>query len=306
MKRRRGHGMIALLLLPAFLIILAFYVVPAVLTGAMSLTNMDHRLSWNFVGIENYKAMLQDTILNRVFWNTLLYVFGTLLCFNVTFGLLLALATSYIAERQAERTSMFFRALWLLPRFTPPIVYGVIWLWILDPTRNGLLNGLINFFGGKPISWISEFPMPVIILTNGVIGASFGMILFYSAITSISREHNWAAAVDGAGWLQRTRYVTLPLIRWPLMFVTAYQTLSLLTSYEYILIITGGGPFYRTTVWSLYAYNEAFGGYYASYRFGYATALTMVLVLISLVASIIYWRVFRFREMMSDPKIEVI
>jgi inositol-phosphate transport system permease protein len=300
--------MIALLLLPAFLIILAFYVVPAVLTGAMSLTNMDHRLSWNFVGIENYKAMLQDTILNRVFWNTLLYVFGTLLCFNVTFGLLLALATSYIAERQAERTSMFFRALWLLPRFTPPIVYGVIWLWILlDPTRNGLLNGLINFFGGKPISWISEFPMPVIILTNGVIGASFGMILFYSAITSISREHNWAAAVDGAGWLQRTRYVTLPLIRWPLMFVTAYQTLSLLTSHEYILIITGGGPFYRTTVWSLYAYNEAFGGYYASYRFGYATALTMVLVLISLVASIIYWRVFRFRnEMMSDPKIEVI
>ena len=117
------------------------------LTGTMSLTNMDHRLSWNFVGLDNYKAMLQDTIFNRVFWNTLLYVFGTLLCFNVTFGLLLALATSYIAERQAERTSMFFRALWLLPRFTPPIVYGVIWLWILDPTRNGLLNGILNFFG---------------------------------------------------------------------------------------------------------------------------------------------------------------
>ena len=75
------------------------------------------------------------------------------------------------------------------------------------------------------MSWISEYPMPVIILTNGVIGASFGMIPFYSAITSISKEYTWAAEVDGAGWLQRIRYVTLPLIRWPLMFVTAYQTL---------------------------------------------------------------------------------
>ena len=86
-------------------------------------------------------------------------MFGTLLCFNVTFGLLRI--PPRIAERQAEEPVCSLN-LWLLPRFTPPIVYGVIWLWILDH-RNGLLNGLINFFGGKPISWISEFPMPVII-----------------------------------------------------------------------------------------------------------------------------------------------
>lgn len=298
--------MILLLLTPALLITLTFYFVPAVLTGAMSMTDMDHHLSWNFVGLSNYIAMFKDTILSRVFWNTIFYVFGTLLIFNVTFGLLVALATSYVAERHGEKPSLFFRALWLLPRFTPPIVYGVIWLWILDPTRNGLLNGILNFFGKRPISWLSEFPMAVIILTNGVIGASFGMILFYSAISSISKEYHWAAAVDGAGWPQRVRFVTLPLIRWQLLFVTAYQTLSLLTSYEYILILTGGGPFYRTTVWSLYAYNEAFGGYYASYRFGYATALTMGLVVLSIILSIVYWRVFRFRDMMSEPKIEVI
>ena len=56
----------------------------------------------------------------------------------------------------------------------------------------------------------------------------------------------------------------------------------------------------------MYAYNEAFGGYYAAYRFGYATALTMGLVIVSTIASVIYWRVFRFRDMMSEPKIEVI
>ena len=302
---RRSRFLIFLLLLPALLIPAVFYLVPGLLTGAMSFTEMNHRLIWEFAGWKNYVQIFKDTILSRVFWNTVLYVFGTLLLFNVSFGLLLALATSYISERHSEKVSLFFRALWLLPRFTPPIVYGVIWLWILDPTRHGLLNGLLDLFGRSPVSWLSEFPKAVIIITNGIIGASFGMILFYSAITSISQEYNWAAAVDGAGWLGRVRHITLPLVRWQLLFVTAYQTLSLLTSYEYILILTGGGPFYRTTVWSLYAYNQAFGGYYASYNFGYATALTMVLVLFSAVASIIYWRIFRFREMMGEPKIEV-
>jgi len=302
---KKGRLCVFLLLLPALLIIVAFYLVPGLLTGAMSFTDMNHRLVWNFAGWKNYGQLLKDTLLNRVFWNTVVYVFGTLLIFNVTFGLVLALATAYISERHSEQVSLFFRALWLLPRFTPPIVYGVIWLWILDPTRNGLLNGVLDYFGHSPVSWLSQFPRAVIIITNGMIGASFGMILFYSAIRSISPEYNWAAAVDGAGWLSRVRHITLPLLRWQLLFVAAYQTLSLLTSYEYILILTGGGPFYRTTVWSLYAYNQAFGGYYAAYNFGYATALTMVLVLFSLIASIIYWRVFRLREMMAEPKIEV-
>ena len=75
-----------------------------------------------------------------------------------SFGLLLALATSYISERHSEKVSLFFRALWLLPRFTPPIVYGVIWLWILDPTRHGLLNGLLIFSDAAPSAGSASFP----------------------------------------------------------------------------------------------------------------------------------------------------
>ena len=132
------------------------------------------------------------------------------------------------------------------------------------------------------------------------------MIIFYSAIKSIPREYMWAALeADGASWLQQVRYITLPLIRWPLLFVTAYQTLSLLTSYEYILISPKAVRIFATTVWSLYAYNLAFGGYFANYEFGYGAALSIVLVLLGTVASIVYWRVFRFREMMAEPKIEV-
>ncbi len=298
----RGWALPLFLLAPSIAITLIFYVAPAVITGAMGLTDMDYRLRWNFVGLRNYVDMLEDFLLPGVFWNTLVYTFATLALFNVGFALLLALATAHVDERAGA----FFRALWLLPRFSPPIVYGVIWLWILDPTRMGFLNSLWLAAGGRqPVNWISQYPMPVIVVINGVIGASFGMVIFYSAIRSIPRDYLWAAHVDGASWLQQVRYVTLPLIRWPLLFVTAYQTLSLLTSYEYILIVTGGGPYFKTTVWALYAYNLAFGGYYAAYKFGYGAALAMILVAVGIVASVVYWRAFRFRRMMAEPRIEV-
>ncbi len=297
----RSMRIIALLLLPSLLVTALFYLIPAAMTAVMSLTDMDFRLKWNFIGLGNFLRMTQDFLLPRILKNTVVYTFLTLILFNVGFSVVLALTTSLVGERAGR----IFQSLWLLPRFTPPIVYGIIWMWILDPTKNGLLNSLLVAAGGKPINWIAEYPMATIVLTNGLIGVSFGMVIFYSAIESIPKQYLWAAEVDGASWLQLVRYITLPLIRWPLLFVTAYQTLSLLTSYEYILIITQGGPYFATTVWSLYAYNLAFGGYFANYEFGYGAALSIVLVILGIVASIVYWRVFRFKDMMGKPKIEV-
>lgn len=298
---KRHKFVVGLLLLPSLLITILFYVAPAIITAAMSLTDMDYRLKWDFVGFANFVKLAQDFLLPRVFKNTVVYTFLTLGLFNVGFSVVLAVTLSFVNKRIGR----MFQALWLLPRFTPPIVYGVIWMWILDPTRAGLLNSLVTAAGGRPINWIADYPMATIVFVNGLVGVSFGMIIFYSAIKSIPQQYIWASQADGASWWAQVRYITLPLIRWPLLFVTAYQTLSLLTSYEYILIVTEGGPYFATTVWSLYAYNLAFGGYFANYEFGYGATLSLVLVLLGAVASVVYWRVFRFRDMMTEPKIEV-
>jgi len=301
-SRRRTWLSVLLFLSPAIITVLVFYVVPAILTVTMALTNMDYRFQWNFIGLGNFRRMLNDFLLPGILRVTFLYVIGTLGIFNVTFGLILALVTTSVGERAGR----FFRSLWLLPRFTPPVVYGIIWLWILDPTKHGLLNSVRVAMGLRPVDWILNYPLGVIIVTNGIIGASFGMLIFTAAIRSIPRELHWAARVDGAGLFQDIRYITLPQIRWPILFVTAYQTLSLLTSYEYILIITKGGPYFASTVWALYTYNLCFGGYYAPYQFGYGSAMALVLVIIGLIAAITYWRVFRFRAMMAEPLIEVV
>ena len=301
-----------LFFLPALIIIIIFFFIPVVITTIMGFTDMDYRFQWNFIGLGNYAKMFKDFLIwplwaegkmarPNVIVNTFVYVFATLLIFNTTFGLILAILTTSIERRAGT----FFRAVWLLPRFTPPVVYGIIWLALLQPTKRGIFNVARKFIGLPPLDWISAHPWAVIIVTGGFIWASMGMVIFAAAIDSIPEDYRRAARVDGAGWFQEIRYVVLPMIRWPLMFITAYQTLSLLTSYEYILLITDGGPFYASTVWSLYSYKMAFDVYAGTYAYGYGAALSFILVLIGIIASLVYWRLFKLKQLIVEPKIEV-
>jgi inositol-phosphate transport system permease protein len=302
-----------LFFIPAFIVILTFFFIPVVITITMGFTNMDFKFEWDFIGFGNYIKMFKYDDLLWPIWsegglvqpniivNTAVYVFFTLLIFNNLLGVILAITTMSI-ERRA---GIFFRAVWLLPRFTPYVVYGIIWMALLHPAKQGIFNIIREVLRLPALDWISAYPWAVMIITNGFVCASMGMVVFAAAIESIPADFRWAAKVDGAGWFQEIRYLILPMIRWQVLFVTAYQTLSLLTSYEIILVITRGGPFYATTVWSLYTYKIAFDSYVGTYKFGYAAALSTILVLIGIVASIFYWRTFKFKQMMQEPKIEV-
>jgi inositol-phosphate transport system permease protein len=144
-----------------------------------------------------------------------------------------------------------------------------------------------------------------VIIVNGFIGLSFGMIIFTSAIEAIPKDLMNASLVDGSTLLQRVRYVILPMLRWPLLFVVTYQTLSLLTSFEQILLLTNGGPdHYQTEVWALTAYHRALSNYFGNAQWGYGSAFAVVLVIVGVVLAVIYMRVFRFRELVAEPKIE--
>ncbi len=279
-----------------------FYFVPVVLTVLISFTNMDYSFRWNWIGVENYIKIVTDPWMPKILANTFFYVFATLTCFNVGLALVLSLITTHINEKVGAA----IRAIWLLPRITPSTVYVLLWLWACRRESTSLFNWLLGFFGFKPINWRLEHPWLLVIFINGFIGVSFGMIIFTAALKSIGNDVIWAAKVDGASTWQLIRYVELPLIKWPLLFVLAYQTLSLFTSYEYILLATGGGPgLYTTEVWALYVYDLAFRQYGGIVYFGYGAALSAILVVIGVTMSVIYLKVFRFRELMIEPKIEV-
>jgi inositol-phosphate transport system permease protein len=283
---------------PASVLLLLFYVFPVIVDVAIAFTDMGRNLEVTRFTTENVARMFGgDRRLAQVLTNTLIYVLCTLAIFNVGYGLLLALVTTALPERSGA----FFRSVWLLPRMSPSVVYALLWTWVVAPTEYGLLNQIGAALGLPPLDPRSDAPMLVVILANGFIGASFGMIIFTSAIRSIPVHLFHAARVDGANGLQVIRHVTLPQIRWHLSFVTLYQALSLLVSFEYIWLITDGGPFYDTTVWALYVYQRAF----VSGQYAYGAALALALVLVGIVVALLLWRFFDMRALLQRPRIEV-
>lgn len=292
-------------LLPTALLVLTFFVAPVIITLWISLTDMSTATFSNpsFVGIENYRRMLRSNALTKIIRNTGFYVATTLALFNIGAALAVALLTTHIPRRPGA----LFRALWLLPRITPSVVYIMIWKYLAADAPYGVFNQFLQPFGITPQNWVVAAPWVMVILVNGFIGASFGMIIFTSAIESIPASYLHASRVDGATAMQTIRYIILPLLRWPLLFVLTYQTLSLLTSFEQILLLTDGGPGYFTTeTWALQAYHRALSNYFGNVNFGFGAALAAVLVLIGVTLAVIYLRVFRFKELLQEPKIETL
>jgi inositol-phosphate transport system permease protein len=294
---------------PAGVLVLLFFLIPVVLVIYLSMTNLastnftSNISQMEFIGLANYQTLFNDQFVRKIFFNTIFYVLVTLALFNVSLSLIVSLLTTHINRR----ASFAFRALWFLPRITASTIYILMWRRLLADPPYGIVNQINGLVGLPAFNYIDTNPWVFVIMVNGFIGVSFGMIIFTSAIESIPKDLMNASLVDGSTILQRIRYVILPLLRWPLLFVITYQTLSLLTSFEQILLLTDGGPgLYRTEVWSLTAYHRALSNYFGNAQWGYGSAFAVVLVVIGVVLAAVYMRVFRFNELVAEPKIEVL
>lgn len=254
---------------------------------------------WSWTS-ENFSLLFSLPSTWRYALNTFTYVAFTL-TFNVAFGLFLAISTFYLPSGSAAT----FRAIWFLPRILPPVAYVLMWKWFT--WDNGFLATLTGWFGASPKNWMmdtSYHAWTSVVLINGFVGASMGMILFASAIRAIPSTMLYASEVDGANRWQQVRYIILPQLRWPILFVTTYQTLSLLTSFEYILLATDGGPGGSTEVWALAAFHTALNNYGGSLMYGLGATFALMLVIIGVLASLAYLRVFNFNELVAKPRID--
>ena len=145
--------------------------------------------------LENFRKMFLLPETRQILLNTGFYVASTLLLFNVGFALVLAITTFYLPKGQAA----IFRALWFLPRITPSVLYVLLWKWLTWDT--GFINAVVANFGVTPRNWMLDTAANAwvtVILINGFIGASMGMIIFSSAMTAIPKQMLYASEVDGA------------------------------------------------------------------------------------------------------------
>jgi inositol-phosphate transport system permease protein len=210
MARRRTN--FVLFLGPAIALTFVFFVIPVLIDIAVSFTDLDRTLRFSKLTTEQYQRVFEgDRRLPQVIGLTFVYALGTLAVFNVTFALVLALTTSSLHKISGG----FFRGVWLLPRMSPSVLYVLLWLWVINPSDVGLLNQFLMPVLGltKPLDVMTSAPVALIIIANGFIGASLGMIIFTAAIRGIPEHLFYAAEADGAGTLAKIRFITLPALR---------------------------------------------------------------------------------------------
>ncbi|MCD6238125.1 MAG: sugar ABC transporter permease [Thermotogae bacterium] len=282
---------------PGVLLISFFYFIPVVLVFVIAFTNMDQAFNWRFVGLANFSRLftLRDPLIPRIIKNTIVYIVGAL-----PLTIIGALLISLLTMRVNRTASLFFRAVFFLPRLIPPVVWGFLWMWSFEGTHYGVFNSILGSFGLPIIHWFIKFPMLIVIFANGFLGISLAMLIFTSAIASIPRDYLWAAEIDGASFWQTSRFVIIPLLRWPIMTMTAWHLMSFINSYVYIFLITGGGPYHATEVWALYGYNTAF----KNYQYGYGSSIMVVLVVINVLLLITLLRSFGMKKMIERSRIE--
>ena len=297
-------------ILPALILIIIFYILPVILSVYISFTplknwNLDKYLG-EIIGFKNYEKFFyklqHDPIIRSVFLTTIVFIAITL-TINVVGGLLLALATYFVSEKLSSP----FRTLWLLPRMAPIAVYSLVWYYFFHGSDIGTLNSFLMRLGviKEPVSWGQEYlpwgPWSIIIFVNGLVGVSFGMIVFTSAISNIPKELVIAARVDGATNWQISRKIFIPLMKWHILYVTTWQLLSLLTTYAHIFLLVQWGLVTKQygTTWSLYIYQAAFTGRTDQ---GLAAAAGVILVIVGGILGYITLRMLGFERMITKPR----
>ena len=208
---------------------------------------------------------------------------------QLVFGLLIA-ALVCEGERRRLPGAALVRAIVLVGWVLPGVVIGIIWKLLLDESGAGIMTYAASLLGAHP-TFLSA-PVPALLwvtIANIWRGTAFSMIMQYAGMKTVPLELYEAATVDGAGPLQKFRYVTLPSLRDILLINLVLITIATLNTFDMVLPLTGGGPGRATEVIALYIYHLVF----SEFQFGRGAAVAVVLMAIGLVPSACYARILR-------------
>lgn len=290
-SRRRELRLAAMMAAPAAVIMIAVAGYPILRSFGISLTEfdlLDFSGSHPFVGLKNYR----DTLADPSFWDatrvTAIFVFIAV-SLEITLALLVALLLN-----RPFRGQGWMRILVLLPWAIPPVVTGVMWKWILNPSF-GALNGLLVQLGliDEYVIWLGEPTRALIAvaLVDTWKETPFIMLMILAALQSVSKDIYEAARVDGAGYVRTVWSITLPMIRPTLFVVISLRTIWALKSFDLIYTLTSGGPSDGTTVLGYYTYLESF----VSFNLDRGSAAAFLMASIVMVVVLLYQRAL-YRE----------
>lgn len=239
----------------------------------------------SFVGLENFATIVQNEAALVALGNTVVIA----LCITVV-QTILGLALALILH-SALATRNLLRTLFFAPALLPPVVIGFVWQYLLTP--DGPVNQMLRLIGldGLARNWLGDSSLALWSVIGVIIWQNTGltMVIYLAGLQSIPDELHEAAEIDGASWWHRLRNVTLPLLV-PATTITLSLTLiSSLKLFDQVFVMTGGGPGGATRTLSVIMYEQAF----VAGRYGYSTAIALVLAMIVFAFAMIQLRTLR-------------
>jgi multiple sugar transport system permease protein len=274
-----------LFLVPAVVYFIVFYVYPIIYNITMSLERYTAKSFVTgeapFIGLGNFKHLVSSPDFTTVIWNTVLFTVGSLF-FQFTIGLAIALF-----HQQKFPLSSLLRSLILVPWLAPIIVSGAVWVRLLDMDY-GIVNYVIRSLGltSQHIAWLTDPHLALIsvLIANIWIGIPFNMVILYSGLQDIPTELYDAAAIDGAGPIEKFRYITWPLLRPVSTVVLLLGAVGTIKVFDVIMSITRGGPANVSQILNTWAYSLSFN----VLNFGLGAAASDILMLVVFILSLLY------------------
>lgn len=260
--------------------ILLFTFIPIVIAIAGSFHNWNPlNGTWQASGLENYTRLFHDPVVKTSIWNTLIF------CVVAIVGrVVLGLGLAYALYSKMVRFRGFFRAVFYMPTITPIVAVAYVWQLMYHP-QFGAIDNIFNL----DINWLRDPKYALASIIFMTIWKDFGyaVILFLAGLYSIPEDVLEAAHVDGANAWRTFRHVTLPLLRPTTIFVVITSLIAYLQAYVQIMVLTEGGPGTSTYTLSYLIYEEAF----ENYNFGYASAIALVLLVITALLTALSWKI---------------
>lgn len=278
---------ILLMLAPTLAVFTLFVVYPVAYSGVFSFTRFQGFGAPQWIGIDNYVALLNDPFFWQALQNTIvILVVGLAVLIPASFGLALLL-------HRAIPGGGALRALVFGPAIIAPILVGLIWVFILDP-KIGLLNRSLSAIGLPPVQWIGGDHLTPLSVSIVFIWSSIGfaMTIFYAGLQLLPTDVMEASALDGASSWQQTWHVRIPMLRETFAIVTILMITNIFKIFELVYMLTGGGPVHRSETLVSYMYFVTF----TNQQYGYGMALAVIITLLGAIVSIGYLAAVRKKE----------
>ncbi|GAB3912718.1 sugar ABC transporter permease [Microlunatus endophyticus] len=272
-----------LFITPAAVGFLVFLIWPLIRGIYLSFTsyNLLTAATWN--GLNNYKQM----VLDPVFWNALKVTLEYVVI-NIGVQTIIALVIAVMMQRLTK--SLVVRGIILTPYLVSNVVAALVGLWILD-TNLGIFNELLKLIGLNPVGFFTDGPwvIPTIALVNVWRYVGYTSLLIFAGLQTIPPDLYEAARTDGASEPQMFVRITLPLLRPILALVLIISIIGSFQVFDTVSVTTQGGPVDSSRVLQYYIYDMAFG----RFRFGYASALSVALLIVLMIVTFIQYRLTR-------------